>query len=366
MLDVLRLIRSENVGSITFFQLIRRYGNARTALEAIPELASRGGSKRKISVCEKARAEQELDALTGFGARLVLYGQPDYPQHLHHIADAPPVLTVKGHAHLWQKREAIALVGARNASANGCQFAFKLARDIGGQSLLVVSGLARGIDAAAHKGALETGTVAVIASGIDQIYPPENETLHRQIMEQGAVMTEQPFGAAPHARGFPARNRIISGMALGTVVVEASFKSGSLITARVAAEQGRDVFAVPGSPMDSRCKGSNDLIRNGAILTESVADILPHLPKAAQHFASERNTQHYEAPLAHAGENDLAQVRALLLEKLGYDPVLVDELIAQCQLSAHLALVVLLELELAGRLLRHPGNRVSLAHKGNS
>lgn len=363
-LDCLRLIRSENVGPITFFQLIRRYGTAKNALEAIPELAARGG-KRQLVVCNKTRAEKEMQAVADFGAEIVLYGEPRYPAPLLHIPDAPPLLTLKGHALLWQKSQAVAIVGARNASANGCQFAYRLAKELGEQNLLVASGLARGIDAAAHKGALATGTFAVIANGIDQIYPPENAALYEQLYESGAVVTEQPFGAAPQARSFPARNRIISGMSLGTVVVEASFKSGSLITARVAAEQGREVFAVPGSPLDAHCKGTNDLIRQGATLTESVKDILPHLSRNHTSLAEVPSSHYLHAVMAVPNESEMEKLRARVLGKLGATPVSIDELVGQCEVTPNLLLTILLELELAGRLERSPVNRVSLRYQEN-
>lgn len=358
--DALRLIRSENVGPVTFFNLLRYYGDVATALDRAPELAQRGGRKRPIAICSKAKAEDELAAIEKFGATMTMYGSDTYPPLLHTIDDPPPVLTIKGHASLWRDRLCIAMVGARNASQLGLQFARKIASDLGQGKAVVVSGLARGIDTAAHHGALASGTVAVIAGGIDNIYPPENAKLYEQIRESGTVISEQPFGAKPHQRSFPSRNRIIAGMSSGTLVVEASHQSGSLITARNALDYDRDVFAVPGSPLDPRCKGTNGLLKDGAILTESAADIFAH----AQHHTAwqfgERNGEPFLAHVpTHASEHELARVRALVAEKLGASPVLVDELVAECHLPAQLLLPVLLEMELAGTLFRHAGGKVS-------
>ena len=276
----LRLIRSENVGTITFHRLVERFGSAGAALEALPELARRGGGARKIKVCPKAAAEREMEALDSLGARLIARGEAGYPALLAHIDDAPPLLGVIGHAHLLE-RTAIAVVGARNASLNGRRFARRLAGDLGSGGLLVVSGLARGIDSSAHEGALETGTAAVLAGGIDVVYPEEAAGLYADIRERGVLMSEMPPGTRPQARHFPRRNRLISGLSRGVVVVEASPRSGSLITARLALEQGREVFAVPGSPLDPRARGTNDLIRQGATLTESADDVFAVLNEMA-------------------------------------------------------------------------------------
>jgi len=252
-------------------------------------------------------------------------------------------------------------VGARNASANGRRFARDIALQLGQQGLLVVSGLARGIDAAAHEGALASGTVAVLAGGIDQVYPEENRALHEKIAEHGVLIAEMPVGTEPQARLFPRRNRIISGMSRGVLVVEAATRSGSLITARFALEQGREVFAVPGSPLDPRCRGTNDLIRNGATLVESVDDILRELSPTMGAALSERKRDHFAtaATLA-AGDAELARAREKIAELLSPTPVSVDEIIRQCQLSAPLVVTILLEFELAGHIGRHPGNQVFL------
>lgn len=360
--NVLRLIRTPNVGPITFFQLLRRFGSAQAALDALPTLSQRGGRKIPLHAASKAEAEKEIAAAEKFGAQLIMYGSPHYPKWLMNIADPPPVITVAGHAHLWS-RDCIAMVGARNASAAGCQFGQRLARELGEAGLTVVSGLARGIDTFVHKGSITTGTVAVIAGGIDNIYPPENQMLYHQIKDSGAIISEQPFGAIPFSGAFPGRNRIIAGMSLATVVVEASPKSGSLITARFAAEGGREVFAVPGSPLDPRSRGCNQLIKDGAAMAESAGDILQGIARIRETGMAEVEPPAYQsAPVA---ESELDGARAEILEKLGITPVSVDELIEQCHISASVALTIILELELAGRVRRSSGNKVALIADSN-
>ncbi|CAA7612340.1 Predicted Rossmann fold nucleotide-binding protein [Candidatus Terasakiella magnetica] len=359
-LDWLRLIRSENVGPRTFNRLLERFGNAAAALAALPDMAKRGGSRRPITVCAKAEAERELAATERAGARLIATIEPGYPRWLAAIDDAPPLLGLMGNAATLAK-PMIAMVGARNASLNGRNLARRLAADLGRAGLVVVSGLARGIDTAAHQGALASGTVAVLAGGADVIYPPENDGLWREIIETGAVVSEMPVGTQPQASYFPRRNRIISGMALGVVVVEANLRSGSLITTRFAAEQGREVFAVPGSPLDPRAAGPNDLIRHGATLTEKADDVLDALSGQLRRPLGEGKRDAFRAsPAGIPSDDELARARSDITESLGPSPVTVDEIIRQCQLSASVVSWVLLELELAGRLDRHPGNRVSL------
>lgn len=362
LLDVLRLIRTLNVGPVTFFHLIQRFGTAAKALEALPDLARRGGRRSPLSPCPEEQAFKEMEAIVAFGARPILYGAPDYPRLLLNINDPPPFITALGHMALWEK-DCVALVGARNASANGCQFGQKLARELGEAGLTVVSGLARGIDAFVHKGSLGTGTVGVIAGGIDTIYPPENGPLYAQIRESGAIVSEQPFGMAPFSGSFPGRNRIIAGMSLGTVVVEASLKSGSLITARLAAEYGRELFAVPGTPLDPRSKGCNHLLREGAHMAESAGDILQGLNPLRNTPLAERVRAPYMAEAAETmvPEAELARARKILLDKIGPSAVAIDELIEQCETSAPVVLTILLELELAGRLKRTAGNKVYLS-----
>ena len=350
--------------------MLRRFGSARAALEALPHLARHGERNRTVTALSRTEAEGELAALARIGARLVCWGEPGYPEALAAIEDAPPILTVLGEEELL-RRPMIAVVGARNASANGRRVACDLAASLGRGGLVVVSGLARGIDAAAHLGGLETGSVAVVAGGVDTVYPEENRGLYDALARRGAIVAELPLGTEPQARHFPRRNRIISGMSLGVVVVEAAARSGSLITARFALEQGREVFAVPGSPLDPRARGCNDLLRSGATLTESADDVLSQLGPQLQGI----DTRHPAMPAKAGGAiPEVVQQSSprviepvseeagltLILERLGPTPVPVDELVRQCQMSAAAVATLLLELELAGRVERHPGNAVSL------
>ncbi|MBP2290869.1 DNA-processing protein DprA [Azospirillum rugosum] len=358
--DWLRLIRTENVGPITFHRLLERYGTARAALEALPDLAKRGGRAKPLRIAAKADVERELLANERVGARLLCSCEPDYPEPMAALDDAPPVVSVLGHAHLLRRR-GVAMVGARNASMNGKTFAQRLAKELGEAGLLVVSGLARGIDTAAHAGALGTGTAAVVAGGVDIVYPPENERLYRDIVQQGVVVAESPAGTTPQARHFPRRNRLISGLSLGVLVVEAALRSGSLITARMALDQGREVMAVPGSPLDPRCQGTNNLLRQGAVLVESVDDVIRALESLAPPAVRERQGDLFAAPRpAPPTESELEQARTTVLENLSPSPVAIDELVRGCQLSAPVVLTVVLELELAGRVQRQPGNQVNL------
>lgn len=359
-IDWLRLIRTENVGPVTFHRLLDQYGTAKRAIEVLPELARRGGRIKPLKIAAKVEAEREFAANARIGARLLCSCEPEYPEPLAAIDDAPPVISVRGHVHLLNRR-AVALVGARNASLNGRKFAEKLARDLGEAGLVVISGLARGIDTAAHAGALRTGTVAVMAGGVDVVYPDENQVLYRDIVAQGAVIAESVVGTQPQARHFPRRNRIVSGCSLGVLVVEAALKSGSLITARMALEQGREVFAVPGSPLDPRCNGTNDLIRNGATLVERAEDVV----RVFQHLNApplgERPRDLFSAaPPAIPDESEVERARAVVLENLSPTPVAIDELVRGCQLSPPVVLTVVLELELAGRVQRQPGNQIAL------
>lgn len=361
LVDVLRLIRSPNVGPITFFSLLRRFGSAQSALEALPDLARRGGRKTPLKAFGQAQAQQEIESCEQFGARMVMYGEADYPSLLHPVADPPPVISLLGKP-IWKERQTIAIVGARNASASGCQLARLLAQQLAQKNYVIISGLARGIDTFAHKGAIER-TVGVIAGGIDNIYPPENQMLYEQMKTHGAIISEQPFGTIPFPGAFPGRNRIIAGMSLGTLVIEASPKSGSLITARLAGEYGREVFAVPGSPLDPRSKGCNQLLKDGAVLVEDVQDIvrsLTNLQTAHQHMAEDSKAAYENSQSPAYGEAELARLRGQLIEKLGPTPVCLDELVEQCQTSAPALLAALLELELAGKAKRSSGNKVSL------
>jgi len=358
-LDWLRLIRSQNVGPITFYKLLERFGTAGAALNALPDMAKRGGSKT-FKAYPKTDAEAEIEALAKIDGQIVLRTDADYPPLLSQVEDAPPVLGVLGHSHLLKKRT-IAIVGARNASLNGKNFARQIAADLGAAGLLIASGMARGLDAAAHQGAMDSGTVAVLGGGVDVIYPRENEALYHELKERSAIISEVALGTKPQARHFPRRNRIISGMARGTVVVEASLKSGSLITARMALEQGREVFAVPGSPNDPRAAGCNKLLKDGANLTQNAEDVLDVLRPILSSPLSEPKPLRFKQKEASTPDDvEIDKARAEVQEMLSPAPVTVDELVRNCQFSPAAVSLVLLELELAGRLERHPGNRVSL------
>lgn len=352
----LRLIRSDNVGPVTYFQLLARYGSAEAALEAVPMLAARGGG-RTPRLAARAAIEREMEAVERLGARYLFVGQGLYPPLLAELETAPPALIVKGDVGLFE-RMPVAMVGARNASAAACRFARAMAAGLAGAGSAVVSGLARGIDSAAHDGALEGGTIAVIAGGIDVVYPPENAGRQQAIAERGLLVAEQPPGTEPRARHFPYRNRIIAGLAHGTVVVEAAPRSGSLITARLAAEQGREVMAVPGSPLDPRAQGCNQLIREGATLVQSAEDVLEAIRPIGAFPPLRQPRDPYAEPLA-ADEASEADRRAIS-DLLAPTPVAVDEIIRQSGAAPATVQTVLLELELAGRLERHAGGRVSL------
>ena len=386
-LQRLRLIRTEGIGPVTYRRLLDRYGTPGDALAALPHLARAGGKASPPAIATAAAARREFDDTARHGGRLLFLGQPEYPPLLAHLDDAPPVIAVLGDVALLS-RPAVAIVGGRNASAAGLRIAETLAEDLA-QHVTIVSGLARGIDGIAHTAAMRTGrTVAAIASGLDIAYPAENTQLQRLIGERGAVITEAPPGTEPQARHFPRRNRLIAGLALGVVVVEAARRSGSLITARIAQEVGREVFAVPGSPLDPRTRGGNDLLREGAVLTETARDVLDHLPGFGALFSPLGG-----GPRSRAGSRDLAgpgdadaanaldeaggldefsdgafinegtgpdQARARVVALLGSTPTAVDDLMRRCQLSASAVMAVLLELELAGRVETLPGNRFAL------
>ena len=364
-LDWLRLARSENVGPATFRRLLQRFGSAKLALERLPDLARRGG-QRSYRPCPLNVATQELERLARMGARAIAWGEPDYPMPLRAVEDSPAVLTARGHLELLTRPRQVALVGARNASANGRRFAHDMAHELSAAGFVIVSGLARGIDGAAHLGALAApgGTIAVLAGGVDVIYPPEHVHLYERLTAEGLIVAEMPPGTEPGARLFPRRNRIISGLSLGTVVIEAALKSGSLITARFANEQGREVMAVPGSPLDPRCRGTNRLIREGALLVEDATQVLEALDETISLKSNLPENFNFNAhDIDSETENETSDVRAEILTLLGPSPVEVDELLRQCHCSAPVMGMVLLELDLAGRLERHPGNRVSLLAK---
>lgn len=349
----LRLIRTDSIGPVTYRQLVARFGTAQAALDALPDLARRGN--RTLSIFPEDAAQAELAAAARLGAQLLFIGTPEYPALLAHTETAPPVLYARGDTALLE-RPAVAIVGARNASAAGVRFARQLALDLGAAEQVIVSGLARGIDAAAHGASLATGTIAVVAGGVDVAYPPDHADLMAKIAEQGLIIAEQPPGTEPQARHFPRRNRIIAGLSAGTIVVEGAAKSGSLITARIAAELGREVMAVPGSPLDPRAGGCNQLIRDGATLVRDAADVLEALSTLSGEPRMPLGVAEPAAPALTAPET----ARATLLALLSPTPVPVDDLVRQSALPAAQVASVLLDLELEGALVRHAGARVAL------
>ena len=353
-LDWLRLIRSENVGAVTFVSLLTRFGTAARALEALPDLASRGGAARRLRIPSAEEAAAETERLTARGGQFIALGDPLYPELLAAIDGAPPLLSVLGDpARL--SGNCLALVGARNASAAGVRMARILAAELGGAGFAIVSGLARGVDTAAHEAALKTGTTGVLAGGVDVVYPPENQKLYDAMRGAGAIISEMPLGTAPQAQHFPRRNRLISGLSRAVIVIEAAERSGSLITARMAAEQGREVMAVPGSPLDPRCRGTNKLIREGAALIQDAQDVVEALGSPAL-----RAGRGFDEPEPSASDDLIDQLRPVILSLLGPTPVEIDELIRQSGAPAGAVAAVLTELELAGRLSRQPGQRVCL------
>lgn len=356
-LDWLRLIRSENVGPRVFRALVNHCGSARAALEALPHLAQRGGLARPGRICSTQEAERELRSAEQLGVALVALGEPEYPAALRVIADAPPILAIRGKTAVLQ-RPMVALVGSRNASAAGLKIAEQLASALGQAELVTVSGLARGIDVAIHRASIGSGTVAVLAGGQDRVYPAEHVPLLDRILETGAAISEMPLGWEPRARDFPRRNRLISGLALGVVVVEAARRSGSLITARLALEQGREVFAVPGSPLDPRCEGTNGLLKQGAVLVTSAEDVLATLSPMVERFP-ERIFMEPKEETTELGDPDENQ-RRRIIALLGPTPVSLDDLIRLAEAPPAIVRTVLLELELAGRLERLGNGTVAL------
>ena len=355
----LRLVRSDNVGPITFRQLVNRFGSVDASLEALPALMRSAG--RPFRIASQAQAEDEIAALNRLSARVVAMGEADYPEHLTHIPAAPPLLTIAGGEKLdWHRT--VAIVGARNASAAGAKMTRLLTTDLGEAGYVVVSGLARGIDTAAHRASLATGTIAVLAGGLDCIYPDENIPLTNEILGYGgALVTEMPLGWEPRARDFPRRNRIVSGLSLGTVVVEAAKRSGSLITARLALEQNRDVFAVPGSPLDPRAEGGNALIQQGAKLITCAEDIIETLG-SADPSRSALFDRDWEPDLAPETPPPSDDDRSRLLSALSATPIEVDDLIRQSGLTTSAMQMLLLELDLAGQIEWSSGQLVALKY----
>jgi len=351
----IRLLRSPRIGPVTFAQLLARYGSGEGAVEALPNLAKAGGGHHTLAKEDAVR--REVDAVKRHGARYLFHDQPDYPQALAACEGAPPIITFRGDLSL-ASRPVVAMVGARNASAAAVKLAREFAQALSAEGFVVVSGLARGIDGAAHEGALPQ-TIGVIASGIEIAYPPQHAALQERIATEGLLIAEQPPGTEPRGSHFPSRNRIIAGLALGTLVVEAAVKSGSLITARLAGEYGREVMAIPGSPLDARSHGCNHLIREGAVLVQEPADVVELL---SAFDGSPRSTFREPASAYDAVPDDLAEAEpADIASLLGSAPVAVDELIRQSGAPPAAVQLALLELEIAGRLERHAGGRVSLS-----
>lgn len=350
----IRLARSENIGKSTFFRLLDLFGSTQNALEKISEQAFQGGLGRKIKVFKESDAEKELKNSHKFGAKILLFCEESYPRLLREIPDPAPIITVKGKVE-FLNQYGVAVVGPRNASFNGSAFARKIASDLGDNSLIVTSGLAKGIDAAAHSAALESGTIAVIAGGIDHIYPSENAELYHKISKQGLIVSETPFAVPPKGGNFIQRNRIISGLSLGVVVVEAGLRSGSLTTARFAAEQGREVFSVPGSPFDPRCHGTNRLIKEGARLTESIDDILAEILNMKNLFdkvgiLEEPEMAEFIAPAPRIpSEDDIKKVREEIIAKLSFVPISIEEIIQELKVPPRLVNIAVIQLELADK-----------------
>ena len=358
----LRLIRCENVGPATFRDLINHYGSAEKALDALPDLSMRGGSRKSIMIATIDEIEKEWEQVHAAGARLVALGEPGYPKDLAFIHAPPPILTVIGQQE-WAQKTTIAIVGSRNCSASGIHLTEMLARDLGQHDLVIASGLARGIDTAAHKASLATGTIAVVAGGLNRLYPKENIPLAYDVAENGMVISEMPWNWQARAKDFPRRNRIISGISAGTLVIEAAKRSGSLITARYALEQGREVFAIPGSPLDLRSGGTNHLIKQGACLVTEAEDILetlsyklPYSEKPATLFVECKQPQKVSADQGDLSTN----ARDQFTQSLSPTPIEIDQLIRISGLSPSQAQLILLELDLAGRLERHGNQSVSL------
>ncbi|MGA1830164.1 MULTISPECIES: DNA-processing protein DprA [Rhizobium] len=360
----LRLIRSDNVGPATFRQLINHCGSAENALAMMPELSRRGGATRSLRIASIEDAERELEIASRHGACFVGIGEPDYPPALRHIDGAPPLVAIKGDL-TSATRPSVGIVGSRNASVVGAKFAAMIARRCGQNGYVITSGLARGIDTAAHRASVETGTIAVLAGGLDRPYPPENLGLLEEITNgAGLAISEMPFGWEPRARDFPRRNRLIAGISLGVVVVEAAERSGSLITARMAGDFGRIVFAVPGSPLDPRCHGTNALLKQGAVVTTGPEDVLEALAPLSQ-------LDLFEPPMIEEPDTQTGAIvppddddRYAIISALGPTPAEIDDIIRHTGLPASSVYLVLLELDLAGRLYRHPGGSVSIALSG--
>lgn len=361
--NIIRLIRSENVGVKTFWNLLSLYKTATNALEHVSELSSRGG--KEIKIVSKAKAEDEIATCESRKVKILSYLDNDFSKLLKNIDDCPPILFCLGDTSLFNKKT-FSIVGSRNASANGLRFAYKISKHLAENKQVVVSGFARGIDNAAHKASVDFATIAVLAGGVDHIYPPEYEDLYHEISEKGLIVAELPLGTIPKPQNFPQRNRIISGLSSGVAVIEASLKSGSLITAKYAIQQNREVFAVPGFPLDVRYQGNNSLLKQGAHLLESVDDILEVTENSfikrstlfeqkKDFLSSSKNNIHTDFT-----EKELTQARIEIINLIGTSPTSINEIIAITQLPVGIVLTIIIELELAGKIIRHFGNKISI------
>lgn len=364
MLAWLRLTRTPNVGPVTFHELIKRYGSAEAALDALPRLAARGGRIDPLKIPDAGTVKRECDRLERAGGIMLASCDPAYPNALAALDPPPPVISVLGRPHLL-KEDCAAIVGSRNASAIGLRLARDFASGLGQAGFTIVSGMARGIDSAAHQGSLETGSVAVLAGGLDHVYPRENEALYRDLREYGAIISELPLGYRATARDFPRRNRLVSGLSLGVIVIEAAKRSGSLITARLAGEQGREVMATPGSPLDPRAAGANGLIRDGAALVQSAEDAVEVLRGARRPALEESGDDFTACPDPAICESQAGEARETLLGLVSTAPVHRDELARQAGLPSAAVFAALVELELAGRVRLEPGGLVTLDYSGS-
>ncbi len=354
LIDILRLIRTDKIGPVTFIKLIERFGDATTALDALPSLV------KNHKIYSKSAVEKEIELAQKNNIEIIDYTSVLYPPLLKNTEDFPPVLFTKGHTKLL-KKSSIAIVGSRMASLLGQQTAYNFAKELGENGFLVISGLAKGIDTSAHEGSLARGTVAVLGCGVDVVYPKENQKLYDKIVESGLIISEFPISSQPIAHNFPKRNRIISGISRGVLVVEASANSGSIITAKTALDQGREVFAIPGSPSDGRSRGTNSLIQDGAVLTQNVQDILDAIkkhPSVSDNISDDFTNK--KVNLQNLSQTELDEVRSYLLQILSPTPISVDVILQQNKYNYNQISIVILELELSGNLERHPNNRISL------
>lgn len=354
-LDYIRLARSQNIGPSTFFRLIEIFSSAKKAIENFDDFLASSGAVKKIKLLSNSDAQKELMKVEKFGAEILIFCQEEYPRLLREIPDPPPILTVKGRKELLDQ-SSIAVVGPRNASFNATAFAKKIAADLAQNSIIVASGLAKGVDAAAHKASVHNGTIAFIAGGIDNIYPPENKNLYQEIFEKGLIVSEQAFSSPPKPANFIQRNRLISGISLGTAVIEAGLKSGSLTTARFALDQGREIYSVPGSPLDVRCLGTNRLIKEGARVLENIDDIMGDFYDIQERFSEvgilrEPDFEEFKFPeFKMPSNNEIKDLREEILSKLSFTPISIEDISEEMQISSRLINIALTQLELLDKI----------------